>query len=45
MFDHERFQTHCRFCSKVLEGDSVEEITQKVEEHEQECPKKPKQKS
>lgn len=41
MFDHERFQMHCRFCFKVQEGDSIEEAMQKVEEHENECPKKP----
>lgn len=39
-WDHERFQTHCRFCFKVLEGDSIEEAMKLVEEHEQtDCPK------
>lgn len=41
-WDHERFQTHCRFCQKTLEGDSAAEAIGLVEEHEQgECPKKP----
>ena len=38
MFLHERFQTHCQFCFKVLEADSLEQAIQKVKEHEAECP-------
>lgn len=33
--DHERFQTHCRFCFKILEADSTEEALALAEEHEQ----------
>ena len=40
MADHERYQTHCRFCPKVLEADTAEEALRKVEEHEAECPRR-----
>lgn len=37
MSDHDRYQTHCRFCYRMLEGDSAAEAVQKAEEHEKEC--------
>jgi hypothetical protein len=37
---HERYQTHCRFCQKTLEGDSAAEVVELVEEHEEKCPKR-----
>ena len=40
MFDHDRYQVHCRFCFKALEGDSATEAILKAEEHENECPKR-----
>jgi hypothetical protein len=40
-WDHERFQTHCRFCNKTLEADSAAEAIELVEEHEKtDCPKR-----
>jgi hypothetical protein len=43
--DHERFQTHCRFCFKILEADTAAEAIGLAEAHEKrDCPKhgKPK---
>jgi hypothetical protein len=38
---HERYQTHCRYCQKVLEADTATEAILKAEEHERnECPKR-----
>lgn len=42
MFANERYQMFCRFCFRISEGDSIEEVLTKVEEHEEnECPRSP----
>ena len=34
MFLHDRYQTICRFCNKVLEADSADQALRDVAEHE-----------
>ena len=45
MNNREVLQTACRYCSRVVESESLMELIRKVEEHEQQCPKKPKDKA
>ena len=43
--EHERFQVHCRWCQKTHEADTAEGAVALVQEHEGECPRRPKEKS
>lgn len=38
--DHEVFQMFCQYCYRRYEEDTIAQALAKVEEHEQECPKR-----
>jgi hypothetical protein len=38
----EKFQSFCRYCSRVSEADSAAEAIRRTEEHEKACPYQPK---
>jgi hypothetical protein len=40
--EHERYQAHCQYCQKTVEGDSAAKSIELVEAHERECPNMPK---